>query len=211
MSSVQADVLLGRLEPVPRAANREVSRPDARSDAQLLGRAHRGDAAASRLLVEQHLDRLVGFAYRLLGDGAEAEDVAQEAFLRLWRQAPRWRSEAPIVHWLNKVAYNLCMDRLRRRRPLALEDVPEPVDPAGDPARAAQRAEIGRLVEAAVGALPERQKAAILLTHGQGLGNMEVAEIMGISVEAVESLLGRGRRALRAALAHLRGELEGDM
>ncbi len=211
MSSAQADVLLGRLEPVPRAANREVSRPDAQSDAQLLGRAYGGDAAAGRLLVEQHLDRLVGFAYRLLGDAAEAEDVAQEAFLRLWRQAPRWRCEAPLIHWLNKVSYNLCMDRLRRRRPLALEDVPEPSDPAGDPAGAAYRAEIGRLVEAAVSALPERQKAAILLTHGQGLGNMEVAEIMGISVEAVESLLGRGRRALRAALADLRTELEGDL
>lgn len=203
--------MLGRLEYVSRAADREVTRPDAQSDAQLLGLAYRGDAAAGRLLVEQHLDRLVSFAYRLLGDGAEAEDVAQEAFFRLWRQAPRWRSEAPIIHWLNKVAYNLCMDRLRRRRPLALEDVPEPPDPAGDPAHAAYRAEIGRLVESAVDALPERQKAAILLTHGQGLGNMEVAEIMGISVEAVESLLCRGRRALRTALAHLSTELEGDL
>jgi RNA polymerase sigma-70 factor (ECF subfamily) len=215
MSWAQAGVLAGGSEDVPRAAKREAVPPEAHSDAQLLSLAYGDDAAAARLLVDKYLDRLVGFAFRLLGDPAEAEDMAQEAFLRLWRQAPRWRSEAPVIHWLNRVTYNLCMDRLRRRRPLALDDVAEPPDPASDPAsdpaRAAYQAEIGRQVEAAVAALPERQKAAILLTHGQGFGNKEVAGIMGISVEAVESLLGRGRRALRATLAHLRTELEGDL
>ena len=211
MSWAQAGVLAGGSEDLPRRAKSEARWPEARSDGQLLGLAHGGDAAAARLLVDKYLGRLVGFAHRLLSDHAEAEDVAQEAFLRLWRQAPRWRSEAPVIHWLNKVAYNLCMDRLRRRPPLALDDVPEPPDPANDPARTAYQAEIGRQVQAAVDVLPERQKAAIILTHGQGFGNKEVAEIMEIIVEAVESLLGRGRRALRAALGHLRSEEEGDL
>ncbi|MDP6173334.1 MAG: sigma-70 family RNA polymerase sigma factor [Rhodospirillales bacterium] len=183
----------------------------AQIDARLLASAKRGDVAASRQLVEMHLDRLVGFAYRLLGDHGEAEDVAQEAFLRLWRRAPRWQAKAPVAHWLNKVAYNLSMERLRRRAPLNLEDMPELVDPGLDPAQSLHGDQIGRQVEAAIAALPERQKVAVLLAHGQGYGNIEVAGIMEISVEAVESLLGRGRRSLRATLGHLRSDLEGDL
>jgi RNA polymerase sigma-70 factor (ECF subfamily) len=79
-------------------------------DAEQLRRIHAGDAAAASLLVDQYLDRIVAYAFRVLGDKAEAEDVAQESFLRLWRRAGQWRAEAPLIHWLHRVAYHLCID-----------------------------------------------------------------------------------------------------
>jgi RNA polymerase sigma-70 factor (ECF subfamily) len=181
------------------------------SDAALLARMHGGEAEAAQLIVERHLGRLVGMAGRLLGDPADAEDVAQEAFLRLWRQAGRWRAEAPLGHWLVKVAYNLSMDRLRRRRGIALESVPEPADPAPSPARAAHAGEMAAAVAAALAELPERQRAAIHLAHLEGFTNPETAAALGCSVEAVESLLARARRALRGNLAQWHHDLEGEI
>jgi RNA polymerase sigma-70 factor (ECF subfamily) len=138
--------------------------------------------------------------------------VAQEAFLRAWRHAGRWRpGEARFSTWLHRVAVNLCIDRRRRRREQTVDELPEVADPAPGPEGTALAAARRRRVEAAVAGLPERQRAAVLLTHFQGLGNIEAAEALGVSVEAVESLLSRARRQLRAALADEIGTLlEGD-
>ncbi len=169
------------------------------------------DAAACRELVDRHLAPLVGFAARMLGDAAAAEDVAQEAFLRLWRQAGTWRAAAAIATWLHRVAHNLCIDQLRRRREVTGDAVPDIADPADGPQAAHQRRQVAAIVDAAIAALPDRQRAAVTLVHHLEFGNIAAAEVMGITVEALESLLARGRLALRARLADERLDLLGDV
>ncbi|MEO8114874.1 MAG: RNA polymerase sigma factor [Phenylobacterium sp.] len=174
-------------------------------DEELLARVAAGDPAAARTLVARKLPRLLALGQRMLGEAAEAEDVAQEAFLRVWRQAPRWRpGVARFDTWLHRVALNLCYDRLRRRRETVVERPPEQVDEGPAPDRGLAAADVGRRVGAALQALPERQREAIVLCHYQEFGNIEAAALMGVSVEALEGLLGRGRRALRAALADMK-------
>jgi RNA polymerase sigma-70 factor (ECF subfamily) len=164
-------------------------------------RVGRGDGAACGELVERHLPRMVAFARRITGNQADAEDVAQEVFLRLWSKAGAWRPEAKLTTWLHQVALNLCRDRLRRAAPTPLDQAPEPVDPAPSAAAAVQRAQSARRVEAALAGLPARQRAALALCHYQGLSNLEAAEVLGVGVEALESLLARARRTLRRGLA----------
>lgn len=173
-------------------------------DEALLAQVADGDPAAIRALVARKLPRIMGLAQRMLSDTAEAEDVAQETFLRVWRQAPRWRTgEARFDTWLHRVALNLCYDRLRRRREIPTNDPPEQPDEGPAPDRGLQAQDTGRRVGAALDRLPERQREAIVLCHYQELGNIEAAAVMGVTVEALESLLSRGRRALRASLADL--------
>jgi len=174
-------------------------------DIDLVVRAGRGDPAAAQALVARKLPRVLALASRMLGDAAEAEDVAQEAMLRAWRHAPAWRpGGARFDTWLHRVALNLCYDRLRRRREQPTAEPPEQVDPGFAPDRGLHASDTSRRVEAALALLPQRQREAVVLCHHQELGNIEAAEIMGVSVEALESLLSRGRRALRASLADLR-------
>jgi RNA polymerase sigma-70 factor (ECF subfamily) len=177
-------------------------------DFDLVVRAGRGDAAAAQALVARKLPRVLALARRMLGDAAEAEDVAQEAMLRVWRHAPGWRpGKARFDTWLHRVALNLCYDRLRRRREQPTAEPPEQIDPGFAPDRGLRAADVGRQVGAALQALPPRQREAVVLCHYQELGNIEAAELMGVSVEALESLLSRGRRSLRKTLADLRSEL----
>ncbi len=183
------------------------------SDEVLLVLFANGDRQAAHVLSQRFAPRILGYATRLLsGDRAEAEDVAQEAFLRLWRIAGDWRQgEARVATWLYRVTTNLCMDRLRsrqRRRISAdVADLPDIAD--GAPSVAAQMLQADRLkaLERALGGLPERQRQAVVLRHIEGLGNPDIAEIMDMSVEAVESLTARGKRALAAALAGQRDAL----
>jgi RNA polymerase sigma-70 factor (ECF subfamily) len=147
-------------------------------------------------------------ARRLLGDESEAEDVAQEAMLRLWRAAPAWRAgEAKVSTWLYRVAVNLCTDRLRKRRGQGLDTVGDPEDGAPGAAAGLMEAERMSALEAALMALPERQRQAVVLRHLEGLANPEIAEIMGLGVEAVESLTARGKRNLASALAGRKDDL----
>ena len=181
-------------------------------DADLVRNAGAGDAQAASALVRKHLPRMIALARRMLNDAAEAEDVAQEVFLRVWREAPRWQpGAAKFETWMHRVALNQCYDRLRRRReksdPDAGVDVPDAAPLASDLWLAQQRtAKVG----AALAQLPERQRSAIELVHFQELTNIAAAETLEISVEALESLLARGRRALKASLADVAQDLIGD-
>ncbi|WP_242187145.1 RNA polymerase sigma factor [Sphingomonas sp. CARO-RG-8B-R24-01] len=171
-------------------------------DSTLIERVGRGEPAAARLLVAAKLPRILGLATRMLRNTAEAEDVAQEAFVRVWRNAGTWQpGRARFDTWLHAVVLNLCRDRLRRRREITVDALPEPVDPTPDAEAGLIEAEQGDAVATAIGALPERQREAILLVHYQDLSGAEAAAVMDISVEALESLLARGRRTLRSRLA----------
>ena len=171
-------------------------------DAVLLARFAEGDQGAARALTEQLLPGVLRQAWRMLGDRTEAEDVAQDAMLRLWRQAADWRAgEARVSTWLYRVVHNLCIDRIRRRRPsVAVEDAPEPVDPEPSVLARMARTETGRAVAAAVAELPGRQRQAVVLRHFEGWSNPQIGEALDCSVEAVESLLARARRALAQRL-----------
>lgn len=182
------------------------------SDLPLLQRIAAGDGAASAALVDRHLGRILALAWRLLGSQAEAEDVAQDAFLRAWQRAADWRpGSARFSTWLHRVAVNLCLDRLRRRREVGLEAAGDPPAEDNHPGAALQQQAVAARVQAALAELPERQRLAIVLCHFQELGNAEAAEVMEIGVEALESLLARGRRSLRERLRNEAGDLIGGL
>ncbi len=171
-------------------------------DSTLIARVARGEPAATRLLVATKLPRILGLATRMLRDTTEAEDVAQETFVRAWRTAASWQpGRARFDTWLHMVVLNLCRDRLRRRREVTSETLADAVDPSPGADAALIGTERGQLVAKAIATLPDRQREAILLVHYQDLSGAEAAAALGVSVEAVESLLARGRRTLRAHLA----------
>ena len=158
------------------------------------------------------MPRVHSLAFRVLGDHGEAEDVTQEAMLRLWRTAPDWRpGEARISTWLYRVASNLCTDRLRRNRrrqtgPERVEAEEIRDDKPGVEERL-MKAERAAALRAALAELPARCRIAVSLRHLQQLSNPEIAEIMDTSVEAVESLTARAKRMLAARLLDRREDL----
>ena len=184
------------------------------SDEALLVLYANGDRGAARALTLRLTPRMLGYATRLLGDRTEAEDIAQDAMVRLWRIAPDWRQgEAKVTTWLYRVVTNLCSDRRRmrqRRRLSALDGAPDVED--GAPGAVAALIEADRMaaLTAALDELPDRQREAVVLRHIEGLTNPEIAAVMDIGVEAVESLTARGKRALARLLSHRRGELGYD-
>lgn len=173
-------------------------------DAELVVRVGQGDPAAIQALMARKLSRMLALARRMLGDAAEAEDVAQEVFLRAWKQARVWQPGAgKFDTWMHRVALNLCYDRLRRRREDPTAEPPDQADPAPSAEAGLVAIAVADRVRAAIDRLPERQRTALILCHYQELSNIEAAELLGVSVEAVESLLSRGRRTLRLALSDL--------
>jgi len=168
-----------------------------------MARVARGDERAFQLLSRRHLPAMLGLARRILGNAAEAEDVAQEAFLRVWTHAPRWQPLAQFRTWLTRVVVNLCLDRKRRAPWVELEAAGDIVDPAPGAGEKAESDERERMVASAVDKLPARQRSAIVLTYGEGMSNAQVAEILDTSVSAVETLLVRARQNLRRALGDM--------
>ena len=173
------------------------------SDEALMAQVARGDERAFQLLSRRHLPAMLGLARRILRNSAEAEDVAQEAFLRVWTHAPRWQPVAQFRTWLTRVVVNLCLDRKRRAPWVELEVAGEIVDPTPGAGEKAETDERARILAAAVDKLPPRQRSAIVLTYGEGMTNAQVAEIIDTSVSAVETLLVRGKQNLRSALGDL--------
>lgn len=171
-------------------------------DTALVSRLRSGDRTAFRQLVARHVSVVTGIARRMLRDDAEAEDIAQEAMLRLWRSAENLElGPGGLRPWLRRVASNLCIDKVRSgHRMVVTDEVPEVAEPATQVTRLEDE-ELAARVDEAMKALPERQRLALTLFHHEGLSQIEVGRAMGISDEAVESLLARARRALKASLA----------
>ncbi len=160
-----------------------------------------GDASAFRVVVARHLPHLLATARRILRDDAEAEDVAQDALVRLWRSAKSLElGPGGLKPWLRRVVSNLCIDRIRAGRRVSVVDkVPEQIEAASQ-LRSIDERELASRVDEVIKTLPERQRLALTLFHYDGLSQIEVGTILGISDEAVESLLARARRSLKTAL-----------
>ena len=171
-------------------------------DAELLQAIAGGDRSAFDRLSRRHLDRAYGVALRMTGSRADAQDVVQDVFLRLWQRPDAWRpGQAQFSTWLYRVVVNRCLDLKRRPKGTDLDSVEEPQDPDANAEDSLLDAERSRALDSAVNQLPERQKAAIVLTYTAGLRNAEAASAMDISVKAFEALLVRAKRELRDFLA----------
>lgn len=162
-----------------------------------------GDRGAFARLMDSHGTFALALAARLSNSTADAEEVVQEAFLRAWRMAPAWRpaAGARFRTWLYRVVLNLCLDRRRRQPFLPLDDIAEPPSPDPDGLVLMAEAEGAQVLRAALAELPDRQRSVLALSYFEGYSAAQTAEIMGVSVVAVEALLVRGRRGVRAALA----------
>ena len=177
-------------------------------DAELLARFSKGDRAAALALTSRLAPVVFAQAFRMLGDRAEAEDVTQESLLRLWKAAPGWdATRAKITTWLYRVTSNLCIDCLRKSNRNSGDEVPEVADETPGIDLKLQATARAQALQHALQTLPDRQRQAMILRHIEDLSNPEISDIMEISVEAVESLVSRGKRALASTLAPQRKAL----
>lgn len=171
------------------------------SDDNLVARIALRDHDAMRMAADRHAQLVWRVAYRMLGDATEAEDVAQESLLKLWNHADRWRANGPgIAAWLKRVTINQCLDRLRRRRFTSDEDVPERADDTPIASAQIEAVETGRAVKDCIEALPDRQRAAVILTYYEEQQNNHAAESLDMQLKAFESLLFRARASLRGCV-----------
>ncbi len=174
-------------------------------DAALMRCAAAGDQTAWREIVEVHLSAMRGLVYRMSLHDSAADDVTQEAFLRLWKIAPRWKPEARIATWLYRVVRNLAIDAIRRRKTSAAEELDDDIDSGlPTPLEVLSSAQSKVRITDAVRQLPERQRTAIMLVHFGELSGAEAADAMKVTIEALESLLARGRRSLKRMLSEER-------
>ncbi len=194
------------------------------SDEELMAAVVLGDPHAYQALVRKNLPAISRYALRLVGSRSESEDIAQETFLRLWTTARKWDpAKAKLTTWLHRITHNLCIDFLRKQKRVSLEPdfdsevssdearsgefsnvLRESAEAQGDsPDREAREAEL-RALDRALNMLPEAQRSALLLCHYQGFSNKEAADIMGSSVQALESLIARAKRGLRTQLEDFR-------
>lgn len=168
-----------------------------------MARLAAGDRDALALLVRRHQRRVLELAYRTTGNHALAEDVAQEAFLRVWRSARRYKPTAEFTTWLYRIVVNLCLDAFKRRKAVPMETAATVDGEMLGPDRAVEAHELAIAVQAAVAALPERQRVAVALHRFSGLTVRATADATGWSESAVESLLVRAYSSLRESLSRL--------
>lgn len=176
--------------------------PAGEEDGTLMRRVASGDARALELIADRHTPMLYAVAWRMLGDSAEAEDVVQEAITRAWVKAASWTPVGGgLGGWLRRVATNLCIDRQRKRAFVSNCEVPERADDAPNADALIDEQRRQDAVAVAMQALPDRQRAAIVLTYYEGVSNAEAAATLGIGVKALESLLVRARQGLSRSLS----------
>ncbi len=175
-------------------------------DYALLRRVARDDEEALAELIRRHQGRVYRIAYRLLKDPLEAEDAAQEVFLKVYQHARTFEPKAKVSTWLNRITANHCLNLLRQRRPvqsLDQEEWPSLPDPGPSPLEALEEQDLGRRLEAALACLPENQRRALVLKRFAGLSYREIGAEMGLSAAAVDGLLKRARQSLKQALQDL--------
>lgn len=172
-----------------------------RTDASLMELAAHGDMDAFGQIVLRYQTEAWRVAYRFTGDATEAEDLAQKAFIRIFEASSRYKPTASFRTYLYRIINRLCLDHVRKKRPVHVEELPTVTDPGPSPGEVARRKERDVMVQKAVEALPRNQRMAIILRYFEGLGWAEIADIMGVSTKAVERLLARGRNALEDTLS----------
>ena len=181
----------------------------ATSDADLLIASARRDSASFAELVSRYYKPVYRMVWRMMNGNTETEDVAQEAFVKLWSNPAQIREAKALKGWLMRVASNLAIDRLRRKSFVDIEAIGEVLDPKQRTDAELDERAASRRIDLAIARLPERQKLAVTLVYFEGMTNIAAASVMEISVDAIESLLTRGRRALKESLAdEWRGLLE---
>lgn len=171
--------------------------------AALLDRARRGDQEAFAAVIRHYDPGLRTLAYRLLGDHYRMDDALQEAYVKAFRALPGFRGDSKLGTWLYRIAYNACLDELKRSQrvvQLPLEEVDEPAGSWPDPGEAvAQRHDLAQ----ALAALPPDERAAVLLVDAQGFDYKDAASVLGVPAGTVASRLSRARAALRRAVSHM--------
>jgi RNA polymerase sigma-70 factor, ECF subfamily len=170
-------------------------------DAALLAAAGRGEQSAFAELLNRHYKPVYRLVWRLTGGHADTEDIAQEAFIKLWQNPGQVREAGALKGWLMRVASNAVIDRSRKSRPQPLDDVPEVADGRMGQEGMLQRTAAAATIDNGIAGLPDRQRLALTLVYYEGLSNIDAARVMETTVEAVESLLSRARRSLKATLA----------
>ena len=174
----------------------------AHGDDDLLARIAEGDRSAFRHLMERHTRAMLALAERITGNASDAEELVQEAFLKTWSMAPRWRPDGParFSTWLYRVVLNACLD-VKRRRPLApLDDAVASTPDERTHGDGAENAVHRAIIRQALADLPERQRAVLGLYYFTGMTAPEAARALDLTLAATEALLLRGRRSLKAAL-----------
>jgi RNA polymerase sigma-70 factor, ECF subfamily len=169
----------------------------------LLDRARRGDQEAFAAVIRHYDPGLRTLAYRLLGDRDRMDDALQEAYVKAFRALPRFRGDSKLGTWLYRIAYNACLDELKRSQrvvQLPLEEIAEPAGPWLDPGEVLARRH--DLVPA-LAALPPDERAAVLLVDAQGFDYKDAASVLGVPAGTVASRLSRARAALRRAVSHV--------
>jgi RNA polymerase sigma-70 factor (ECF subfamily) len=193
-----------RKAPLALVVARVIEGMDQDLDEALIVRIAQGDAEAFRKLMSRHMQRSMRLAVRISGNASDAEEVVQEAFLRLWTKADTWQpGRGKFTTWFFRILVNLCLDRKRRPAPLPLEVAGDPPDPGRSATAKIYQDEVGREVARAIGELPDRQRVALVLCYYEELSNLEAAQALQISVSALEALLVRARRTLKNKLASL--------
>ena len=170
-----------------------------------MARVQHQDRDAFAILVDRHLEGVHAFNYRLTHNADEAADLAQETFLRVWSSAATWRPKrVKFTTWLYRIARNQCIDAHRRRRDTSPLDERIAADDNASPDAAPHAERLQAALRRALSALPERQRTALTLCHQRSMSNRDAAAVLGVSVDALESLLARARRTLRQELRDYR-------
>jgi RNA polymerase sigma-70 factor, ECF subfamily len=186
------------------AASRMSSPESDQPEIEWMRRIREGDMEAFRLLVEAHQARVIGTISKMLGSETEAEDLAQQVFIRVWRSAPRYKPTARFTTWLFRITRNLVFNEMRRRRHFVDhgEETTEPIErPEREPDQVLLEEELQTAIQDAINKLPEVQRLAIVLRRYEELPYEEIAKIIGTTVPAVKSILFRARAELRERLA----------
>lgn len=174
-------------------------------ESALVRQAVAGRRSAFNALVECYQRRLYNYCYRMVGNADDASDMAQEAFVRAWRNLGGFRVGEPFSPWLYRIAHNVCIDHLRRK-PAALsldvelEEGRDPPDKADGPEDALDSAETRRAIQAAISALPEKYRAVMLLRHGQDMSLDEISEALELPLNTVKVHLFRAREQMKKLL-----------